>query len=291
MGSKSQDSHAFIQVLDGATHTSSYHRYPLSKFMASRNRLSIKIDSNYFTDKEISLNINSDKRNIEGKIQFDYLNPWPVRLFSPGVMGWYAFVPFMECFHGVLSLDHALSGQLRTGEEVLSFDGGRGYIEKDWGRSFPEAYVWMQCNHFNQPGISMSASIAKIPWFSGAFRGFIIGLWWNNELYAFTTYNGSSLNEVQLINREIMFEVQNNNYLLRVRAEMVNQAQLHGPYDHQMLSHISESLNSKIKMDFFERKGDKLQLLLSSLGEPAGVEANGKLEEVVSELYQHSSRI
>ncbi|MEZ4893124.1 MAG: tocopherol cyclase family protein [Saprospiraceae bacterium] len=34
-----------------------------------------------------------------------------------------------------------------NGEE-LDFTGGKGYMEKDWGRSFPSAYFWMQTNHF-----------------------------------------------------------------------------------------------------------------------------------------------
>ena len=29
-------------------------------------------------------------------------------------MGWYAWVPFMECYHGVLSLDHTIYCLLYT---------------------------------------------------------------------------------------------------------------------------------------------------------------------------------
>jgi hypothetical protein len=282
LGSKPEESHAFIQILDGATHTSSYHRYPLEQFKAARDKLNIQIDTNHFSNKELSLNITSQERNIQGAVKFDKLNPWPVRLLSPGVMGWYAFVPFMECFHGVLSLDHKLSGQLNTGGEVISFDEGRGYIEKDWGKSFPEAYIWLQCNHFNQTRISLSASIAKIPWITGAFRGFIIGLWYNNQLYPFTTYNGSSLNKVEINDTVITIEVQNNKYLLRMIAQMHNQGQLHGPYQNQMLGHVSESLDSKIEIELYERQANRQQLLFSSPGEPAGVEANGKLEELTT---------
>ena len=34
------------------------------------------------------------------------LDGWPVKVTSPGAMGPYAFVPFMECYHGVVSMDH-----------------------------------------------------------------------------------------------------------------------------------------------------------------------------------------
>ena len=284
MGSKSQESHAFIQILDGKTHSSSYHKFPLSQFKAAHDKLDIQIDSNHFSDKKISLHINSQQRNIEGEVYFDKLNPWPVRFFSPGVMGWYAFVPFMECFHGVLSLDHTLSGQFKTDNEIISFDKGSGYIEKDWGRSFPEAYIWMQCNHFNQSGVSLSASVAKIPWITGAFRGFIIGLWWDNQLYPFTTYNGATLSIVKIKDQEISIEVKNSRYLLRVKAEMANQGQLHGPFENQMLSRVSESLDSRLELEFYKRYDGQWPNIIKESGKPAGVEANGNLVEIASTI-------
>ena len=65
-------------------------------------------------------------------------------------MGWYSFVPFMECKHGIVSVNHDLSGILNVNDEVLISDGGKGYIEKDWGTSFPEAWIWMQSNNFQK---------------------------------------------------------------------------------------------------------------------------------------------
>jgi succinate dehydrogenase/fumarate reductase flavoprotein subunit len=48
-----------------------------------------------------------------------------------GTMGWYAFVPAMECYHGVLSFDHLLEGGLELNGQYIDYTGGRGYIEKD----------------------------------------------------------------------------------------------------------------------------------------------------------------
>lgn len=36
----------------------------------------------------------------------------------------------------------------------MDFSGGRGYIEKDWGQSFPAAWVWLQINYL--PDLSFS---------------------------------------------------------------------------------------------------------------------------------------
>lgn len=82
---------------------------------------------------------------------------------------------------------------MHVGDKIIDFNGGRGYIEKDWGRSFPSAYVWMQSNHFSTPGISVKASVANIPWIRNSFVGFIAGVWLGDRLIRFTTYNGSAL--------------------------------------------------------------------------------------------------
>ena len=79
-------------------------------------------------------------------------------------MGWYAYVPTMECFHGILSMNHTLTGQLTLNNSKLNFDGGKGYIEKDWGRNFPKNWIWAQSNHFLDSELSVSISLATLPW-------------------------------------------------------------------------------------------------------------------------------
>ncbi|MGD8823133.1 MAG: tocopherol cyclase family protein [Anaerolineales bacterium] len=170
----SSKSHAFIQVLDGITNQASYHRFPLEQFQASTSELDIQIGGNRFTSHGLSLDLPADNRSMKGEVRFGQLIPWPVRLTSPGIMGPYAFAPFMQTYHGILSFDHPLDGELRIAGQTVNFSQGRGYIEKDWGQTFPRAYIWMQTNHFEQPA-SLSASIATIPWLGNWFRGFLVG--------------------------------------------------------------------------------------------------------------------
>jgi hypothetical protein len=40
-------------------------------------------------------------------------------------MGWYAWVPRMECYHGVLSFSHPLQGTLTLNGKVMDFSGRR----------------------------------------------------------------------------------------------------------------------------------------------------------------------
>jgi len=159
-----EPSHCFVQVLDGTSGRATYHRYPLTAFVAARDAFDVRVGPNHFTGAGMTLDIDDAQRTLRGSVQFSALQPWPVRPCSPGIMGWFAWVPFMQCYHGVLGLDHALRGNVTLDGVGIDWQGGRGYIEKDWGRAFPSAWVWMQCNHFDQPGSSLTLSLATIPW-------------------------------------------------------------------------------------------------------------------------------
>ncbi|HEX7556886.1 MAG TPA: tocopherol cyclase family protein, partial [Leptolinea sp.] len=144
-----KDAHAFVQVLDGVDGTTAYLKFPFADFRADDRRFAIEVGENRFDDSHLYLALGSPECDLTGEIKLGDLNPWPVSWLSPGVMGWYAWVPRMECYHGVLSFSHSLQGTLTLNGKVMDFSGGRGYIEKDWGQSFPAAWVWCQSNHFD----------------------------------------------------------------------------------------------------------------------------------------------
>jgi len=184
--------HSFIQMVrpGGA---SRYFSFPADEFTFRTDRFGIAIGGNAFTPGGLQVDLADDQGSVRGDVRFGPWTPWPVTLLSPGVMGWYRFVPRMECYHGVLSMDHGLSGSLTVDGEELPFEGGRGYAEKDWGRSFPSSWIWAQSNHFGRPGVSVSASIARVPWMTGAFTGHIAGLLLDGDLHRFATYTGAKL--------------------------------------------------------------------------------------------------
>ncbi len=80
----------------------------------------------------------------------------------------------MECYHGVLSFDHSLQGKLNLNGKEMDFNGGRGHMEKDWGKNFPAVWVWLQSNHFQNQRACITASVALIPWMGATFKGSIV---------------------------------------------------------------------------------------------------------------------
>jgi tocopherol cyclase len=273
-----KDAHAFIQVLNGVDGTTAYHIFPYEQFRADPPRFALEIGENYFNGNRLSINLDRPEGQINGEIQLGPLSPWPVTLLSPGIMGWYAWVPRMECYHGVLSFNHSLKGALTLNGETMDFSDGRGYIEKDWGQAFPAAWVWFQSNHFNHASACITASVAIIPWIQHAFRGFIVGLWLNGTLYRFATYNGAKIESLEILDDEVKWVLRNRRYRLWLNARRVEGGLLRGPTRLDMGKRVVETLNASIQVQLKTLHG---ALVFEGVGEHAGLEVIGDLPRLL----------
>ncbi len=261
--------HAFIQVVDSSTARMGYHAFPLDTFSASEKNFEMNIGDNHFTLDGFDLDLDGDQGRVSGSVRVHERNPWPVKFTSPGVMGWYAWVPGMECYHGVLSLDHAISGSLTIDGRLVDFDGGRGYMEKDWGASFPEGYLWMQTNHFSEPGTSLMASVAVIPWRSSSFPGFIMGLLHQGRLHRFATYTGARVEALELNAEQVLVSVRDRRLRLELRAERSEGIPLKGPTRQDMGMRVDESLSARVHVRLSTLDGSTL---FEDTGRHAGLE-------------------
>ncbi|MDG2491492.1 MAG: tocopherol cyclase family protein [Flavobacteriaceae bacterium] len=269
---KKGNKQAFIQVLDGKNLEASYHKFLADDFKPKPRKHNLSIKKNRFTENSIEI----DLPNLKGKLQFKQRNPWSSSILSPNIMGPFSFVPFMECYHGILSMDHEIEGTLEYKNKKLSFDNGRGYTEKDWGHSFPEGYVWMQSNHFSKPGVSIKASIAKIPWLGSSFIGHIAGVLIDGKLIEFTTYNGTKLKKCSISSKEVYLEMENKKHSLYILAKREEATSLAAPIAGFMDARIEESMNAQIEVKLTNKKSNIV--LLEDTGFSAGLEVAGNFK-------------
>lgn len=252
--SREGKSHSFIQLLDGISKQAEYFKFGFDEFRASSSRFEIAIADNLFTKDCITLNL----PGLTGKLEFTRLNSWPNKWYSPGIMGPYTFVPFMECYHGIISMHHLIEGKLTFCNDIIDFSGGRGYTEKDWGRSFPEAYIWLQSNHFVDSASSLKVSIARIPWIGRSFTGFIAGLLHDGLLHEFTSYNSSKLEILNVSLEEVSIAIANSKVRIKLNVKRNKATLLSSPVSGGMSGHISESMQSVVSMILEEKHSGKI---------------------------------
>lgn len=172
-----------IQII---THDGSWSiPFPYTTFKMDKKGLPISIQENFFSPKQLQLNIHTDVLNIEGSLHFKELTP-----LHYDIMGPFHLVPRMECYHEVISMSHLVSGDLHINNEIYHFQDDLGYIEGDRGRSFPQSYLWTHC--FFDDG-SIMLSVATIPLGLIHFTGIICAIHYLGKEYRLATYLGAKV--------------------------------------------------------------------------------------------------
>jgi hypothetical protein len=272
---------SFIQVIDGKKLESHYLEFPTDLFLSSNKKYELSIGGNIFSSDRITLDIHHENLSLQGHLKFEFLKPWPVTVSSPGIMGWYAWVPFMECFHGVLSLDHSIEGIIEINGKEIDFSQGKGYIEKDWGQAFPRAWIWQQTNHFGEEGICLTASIAIIPWIGKAFPGFIIGFLWENQLYRFATYTGARTTLLEVKDKTVHWIVEDKKYILEMYSDIGPCTHLRAPTPNGMDRRINESVDSVIHVRLSHKIKTGKTVVFQGNGLHAGYEMEGDIDRLL----------
>lgn len=272
------DRHTFIQVINGVEQVTAYHKFPLEAFSFSKDELDVTIGNNHFSSTSMVL----DLPELQGEIKLENTTPLVKSLFSPGIMGWYSFVPGMQCYHGIVSMYHQLQGVTTGSLGPIDWTDGIGYLEKDWGTSFPKCWIWSHCNNFkDSKPASLMASVAHIPWMGKYFPGFIVVLWIDGQEYRFATYNGAKMKCVVLEDRVFM-EFKSGDLQLSVHAFKGKTAVLRSPIQGQMTGKVNESLQARVEV-IFTRSGKELW---AANGTTAGLEVAGDTTILESESWR-----
>jgi hypothetical protein len=274
---------SFIQVIHGAEGRTWWLEYPDSEFSFSRGSFEVGVGESRFSLGGAALAARGEGITLEGELR--YIDPveYPVSLFSPGIMGPYRFVPFMECYHGVVSADHRLEGEIVLDGKTIDFRGGRGYIEKDWGSSFPEAWIWAQCNTFAlENGASFMFSLAKIPWMGRYFLGFLCFLYTDGVFHRFTTYTKARITRIDYDGSRLAVRIQGGKgqegYELVFEAVKKRFGDLKAPNRGAMSRTIKESVDSDISVRLTGQGGAPI---FEDTGSRAGLEV---IEEIFAYL-------
>jgi len=277
-----EDTHAFVQAINGQTGDTYYFRYPAEEFSFSSSGFEVCIGKNYFSENMFLLDLDNGTDRFKGEITLENTTDYPTWYARPGIMGWYRYVPFMECYHGVVSLDHSLKGTLDHNETTVNFDGGRGYIEKDWGSSMPRSWIWMQTNHFDEEGTSFMLSVARIPWVGNTFTGFLGFFLHKGKILSFATYTGARIQNLEYSASGVRITIKGKKVVIDIHARKPEKkgtktgtGGLKAPVFGNMERTIHESIDSVIDVTITELSGEQI---FKGSGRNSGFEMVGDLE-------------
>lgn len=278
-GNNENEHHSFIQILNGKESTFNYLSYDVNDFRYNNKRFRVCINSNIFSLENISLSINSHDLNIHGNLILKNLVKWPSNIVNPGSMGFYNYLKFMECYSHVCALNGSLVGELNINGIDVNFTAGKVYIEKNWGKSFPKSWLWIQSNSFKSRKASITCSVGTIPFPIKNFTGFLIGLTLENEFYSFTTINHSKIN-IQNFGDDIVLIVTKGNLKLTIKTytNPKDFVVLKAPSLGSMTSTVKETINGQVYILLEDTKINKK--IFEDIGLSTGVEYGGNFSSL-----------
>jgi hypothetical protein len=261
----------FLQVLVQGWDTGMWISYPMEEVVITDRPFGVHAGENFFSLERIHLTINSPRR-IRGDLKIKRAKAYPVTLAAPGIMGWYRYVPKMECYHAVVVVDAELTGEIQIQDHLIDFTGGRLYVEKNWGANFPSAWIWVQSNQFKQTGTSFMLSIADIPWWGSSFEGFLAYVQTPERLYRFATYTGAKIVHWEEEGKAIHLTLEDRKYRLMIRILRSGGGELRVPQAGTMNRKVKETIAGKVDLWLERKNGERI---LSCTGDPAAFEQSG----------------
>ncbi|ERJ12496.1 tocopherol cyclase family protein [Haloplasma contractile] len=275
-GKELDDSHSFIQVLDGNNVTTEYIKFDQKDFHSEKKTFEIGILNNKFSLSKLSLAIEGETK-LSGTLRFKNILKWPDSILNPGSMGYYNYFTFMECYSQVCALNGDIEGILTINNKEIDFTNGKVYIEKNWGKSFPQSWIWIQSNSFNDRNVSLTCSIGRVPFLFGkTFSGFLVALSVNNQVYKFTTMNKSKMT-INRSGNDVRIDFKRKNLLLKIKTKSkLNQfIQVKGPKNGEMVSVVDETLKGEVVLKLIDLTTH--EIIYSGVGKRAGIEYGGEL--------------
>jgi len=234
----------------------------------AKRKFDFKVASNHVTEEGMTLDIKNKTLEVKGDIKFENFDKlvgekkkWR-KYAGESIMGPFQYLPFMECRHMIVSMQHRICGQITINNKTYDFQGGIGYIEGDRGTGFPRKYFWTQAHHDD---ISISASAAIIPYLGIRFKGTICVIKQGSREYRLATYRQA---KVKQFTQNYLFIKQGKYKLIINVLDNKTSLPLFAPTKGQMNRVIHESVARTVHYKF--TKGN--QTLLDFTTDRAAIE-------------------
>lgn len=270
--------HAFIQFIDANSGKTNYISFSINDFKYSEKAFDISIANNHFNKYGFTVDFGCEDITVKGAINYKDIESFPKSIFNPGIMGPFSFVPFMECHHGIINVHCGIEGFLSINNKQVDFTGGYGYVEKDWGSSFPHSWIWLQTNHFQSADASLMFSIANIPWLHTHFDGLIAFLRIGDRFYRFATYTRAQVNTLNFHDNLLNIIIEDSKYTLEINAANAKGGILKAPKKGKMDIYITESITASAEVILKEKAGG---IIFSDTGKNTGLELAGDYKKFI----------
>ncbi|MEC4892914.1 MAG: tocopherol cyclase family protein [Oscillatoria sp. PMC 1051.18] len=195
------------------------------------------------------------------------------KLPQQATAGWLSFLPIFEPGWQILLAHGLATGWIDWNGQRYEFTKAPAYSEKNWGRSFPQKWFWVNCNSFdNEPDLALTAG--------GGKRGL---LWWMEEVALICFHHQGKFYEFVPWNSQVSWQIQPwGRWSMQARnlwyeVELTATTDLPGtplraPTEKGLIFCCQDTMKGKLKLELRDRQG---KILLNATSSLSGLEVGG----------------
>lgn len=244
---------AFLQIIDTVRKKSQMITYAIDDFYYQANPFFVSLPDCELSDHHFLVNY----EDVHIDVEFPHTREFHSSLYAPTIMGPFAYLPFLECVHGIESLYSKVKGKVQLKDKKIDHFCGIGYRESDRGISFPSNYIWFH-SMSKEEEVSCVVAIANIPLSSFSFQGIICCVSFVDQQYVFATYYGAKCSKLNTWKAKdctvYLIELTQRNRRLSLEVHQKDPYPLASPIQGKMAGRVYESLNSIAYIQLYEKE-------------------------------------
>jgi tocopherol cyclase len=194
--------------------------------------------------------------------------------FQQSTAGWLSSLPIFEPGWQILMAQGLSTGWIEWQGERYEFTDAPAYSEKNWGRSFPQKWFWLNCNHFDgESDLTVTAGGGRRQVLGRIEEVAMIGIHHRGQFYEFAPWNSQVRWQVdpwgkwqmQAGNDRFQVEIVGNTDLLGTMVQV--------PTENGLASCCRDTMHGLLTLVIRNRQGQTIVSASSSL---AGLETGGQ---------------
>jgi tocopherol cyclase len=194
--------------------------------------------------------------------------------FQQSTGGLLSFLPIFEPGWQVLMAHGLATGWIEWQGNRYEFTNAPAYSEKNWGRSFPQKWFWINCNYFyGEADLALTAGGGRRQVLTWMEEVAMIGVHYQGEFYEFVPWNAQVHWQIDPWGK---WQMQADNYFYQV--ELTGSTDLVGtmvqvPTDRGLVYRCRDTTHGLLSLVLKDRSGKVIVSACSSL---AGLETGGQ---------------
>jgi hypothetical protein len=250
----SDDEFGFLQVLI-PNQVPELVYFPKNEVSCDIEKHIFRMGNNLLTTELIRIDINGLRIDLNLK------NTQPFRTFKNS-MGYTYFIPNLPCYHSVLNTAQSVSGEIQYKGLCYTLDHEMGYLEKNWGTTFPENYFWVHAIDPNNPAISLLFSRAQIVWLGKTYIKHVGYFCFDGQQIELRELKNFSVSNSNLSPENRIIQIRSASAQFDLALEYGREVLFKGPKDGTLSRIIQHQTDASIKVSLtYENRSHQFQMV------------------------------